>query len=106
MFLQSEKKGKATREDEDEAEDIEELRKGGFLGEGNESSPLMKSKIKLEAKAGDRRIKRTIVFMGLDGSRQTRTILYTDKDKVKEGSSHESIVLNCRIYSKLMYECQ
>lgn len=63
-------------------EDVEELRKGGFLTAGDDTSPLIKGKPKLEAKPGERRIKRTIVFMGTDGSRQTRTIIYTDKDKV------------------------
>lgn len=83
--MQSERKPKGNEEDEDETEDIEELRKSGFLGEGDAASPLMKGKPKLEAKAGDRRIKRTIVFMGADGSRQTRTIIYTDKDKATSG---------------------
>ena len=73
-------------EDDDEAEDIEELRKSGFLAEGNGASPLTKGKPKLEAKAGDKRIKRTITFAGLDGSKQTRTIVYTDKDKVRRPS--------------------
>lgn len=69
-------------EDEDEAADIEELRKSGFLGEGDDTSMLKKGKPKLEARAGDRRIKRTITFAGLDGTKQTRTIIYTNKDKV------------------------
>lgn len=91
--MQSETKGKISDGDEDEAEDIEELRKGGFLGEGDQASPLMKGKSKLEAKAGERRIKRTIVFMGTDGSRQTRTIIYTDRDKVKRlHQSHHSAI--------------
>ena len=75
-------------EDEDEAEDIEELRKSGFLGEGTEASPLTKGKPKLEAKSGDRRIKRTITFAGLDGIKQTRTIIYTDRDKVGKPSRY------------------
>ena len=84
--MQSGGKAKHSNEDEDndEAEDVEELRKSGFLAEGNEASPLTKGKPRLEAKAGDRRIKRTITFAGLDGSKQTRTVVYTDKEKVRK----------------------
>lgn len=37
---------------------------------------------KLEAKAGDVRIKRTIKFMNTNDVLETRVIYYTDKDKV------------------------
>lgn len=88
MSMQSTAKAPPNEEDEDEMEDVEELRKGGFLGGGDEASPLMKGRPKLEAKAGDRRIKRTIVFLGPDGSRQSRTIIYSDRDKVGSVDCH------------------
>ena len=37
---------------------------------------------KLEAVPGERRVVRTITYPGPDGSLQTRTIVYTDKDKI------------------------
>ena len=73
--------GQAAQKSDDELEEIEALRKSGFLKEAGEGSTLQ-AKSKLEAKAGDRRIKRTIVFLTPAGERATRTIIYSDKDKV------------------------
>ena len=73
--------GQAAQKSDDELEEIEALRKSGFLKEAGEGSALQ-AKAKLEAKAGDRRIKRTIVFLTPGGERATRTLIYSDKDKV------------------------
>lgn len=76
------KGGKRGRTDEDdELDDVEELRKSGFLA-GENVSNIGKSTPKLEAKAGETRIKRTIKFMNANNVVETRVLYYTDKDKV------------------------
>ena len=86
--MQGSKKGKKGKvEDDDELDDVEELRKGGFL-EGDAATNLAKAAPKLEAKAGDIRIKRTIKFRNANDAIETRVIYYTDKDKVAPSVLH------------------
>lgn len=78
------KPSKEEEEDEDELEDVEELRKGGFL---QAEGALAKGKAKLEARPGERRIKRTITFPDATGNPATRVIYFTEKDKASAVTS-------------------
>lgn len=101
-------KAKARGEDldDEELEDIEELRKAGFLKEAKEGSALAAAKPKPEAKHGERRIKRTIAFLDDHGNKQTRTIVYTDKDKVGPRMFALHLSSSRRLVAALAFSCE
>ena len=75
---------KKMAEEQEEARELAEMRKGGFLtGSGAAAAGTGGAAAgKLEAAPGARRVRRTIVTVSADGERSTRNVIYSDRDKV------------------------
>lgn len=75
---------KKMTDEAEEARELAEMRRGGFLGGGGDAAAAGKAAAaaNLEATPGARRIRRTIVTTSPDGERSSREVVYTDRDKV------------------------
>ena len=90
-------------EEQEEARELAEMRKGGFLSGAAAAGKGGAAGGKLEAAPGARRVRRTIVAVSADGERSTRNVIYSDRDKVRACCLQQGF---CSCYSASCASCE